>query len=549
MSDILSDSVDTPNTTASPGSALPPSGAMTPRNTWMTLIFFLLVAVITMIDRQAVSIVAEDLKADLGLTDAQLGFVYGTALSVFFAIFSIPFGRYNDLGSRKKMLAFCATAWSLMIFFTGFAKNFVSFALVRIGVGVGEAGSGPPLFSIVSDLVPKKFRATAISFVGSGAWIGMGAGIVIGSAILTWWGDLYPDPASAPFGLKPWQMVFILIALPGPILSLLLLTLIEPHRGEADGVATQPAADSKPLRGAFVELQRVIPLLCLPLLYKDGGFKAIKTNLLGGLGILILALILIFFTDSTSQWTALGFGLWCLFSWAQSLELNDKVAFSMVFKSPATIFSFLGLAMAALVMNGVAAWVVPYLIREHGVTPGDVGIPVGFIMAGCGLTGVLLGGMAADYLAARFSQSWRLYVAIVSTLLSVPFAVLFTTADSVNSAYVYMALFFFFITGFSSTGPTVANMLAMPRMRGVATGLFLLVVYIFGNAMGPYVTGRFSDMFAAGGAAPDQALQLGIWCSLFAAVLMAIFLTIAARSMQSELDTMTDRARALGEKI
>src|SRR5262245_36569526 len=96
-----------------------------------------LVYVFNFLDRQILSILAERIKADLGLTDAQIGFLYGTAFAVFYAIFGIPLGRLADVWDRRKLIALGLAVWSAMTALSGLARSFPALALARIGVGIG----------------------------------------------------------------------------------------------------------------------------------------------------------------------------------------------------------------------------------------------------------------------------------------------------------------------------------------------------------------------------------------------------------------------------
>ena len=65
----------------------------------------MVVYVFNFIDRQILSILAEEIKADLGITDADIGFLYGTAFAVFYAVFGIPLGRLADVWVRKNLIS------------------------------------------------------------------------------------------------------------------------------------------------------------------------------------------------------------------------------------------------------------------------------------------------------------------------------------------------------------------------------------------------------------------------------------------------------------
>ena len=125
------------------------------------LAVLVLVYVFNFLDRQIVSILAERIKADIGATDAQIGFLYGTAFAVFFAVFGIPLARLADVWDRRKLIAVGLAAWSLMTVLSGFARNFTELAIARFGVGIGEASASPAAFSLLSDSFPAARRATA----------------------------------------------------------------------------------------------------------------------------------------------------------------------------------------------------------------------------------------------------------------------------------------------------------------------------------------------------------------------------------------------------
>ena len=110
-----------------------------------------LVYVFNFLDRQIISILAEQIRADLGLTDAEIAFLYGTAFAVFYAIFGIPLARVADTWDRRRLIAWGLTFWSAMTALSGLARNFLQLGAARIGVGVGEASASPAAFSFLSD--------------------------------------------------------------------------------------------------------------------------------------------------------------------------------------------------------------------------------------------------------------------------------------------------------------------------------------------------------------------------------------------------------------
>ncbi len=135
-----------------------------------------IVYILNFLDRQILSILAERIKADLGVSDAQMGYLYGTAFAVFFALFGIPLGRLADVWSRTRLIAWGLAAWSTMTTLSGFARNFTHLALARVGVGIGEASASPAAYSLLADYFPKARRATALAIYSSGIYLGSGEG-------------------------------------------------------------------------------------------------------------------------------------------------------------------------------------------------------------------------------------------------------------------------------------------------------------------------------------------------------------------------------------
>src|SRR5258705_7792867 len=174
---------------------------------WYALLVLVLVYVINFVDRQIISILAQDIKHDLHLQDAEIGFLYGTAFAVFYALFGLPLGRLADVWVRKSLIACGLAFWSAMTALSGTASSFASLGAYRIGVGVGEASASPAAFSTLVDWFPARLRATALSIYSSGVYIGAGIGIFLGGWIVDAWRAAYPEAEGVPpFGLRGWQV-------------------------------------------------------------------------------------------------------------------------------------------------------------------------------------------------------------------------------------------------------------------------------------------------------------------------------------------------------
>lgn len=190
------------------------------RDRWYVLFLMTLVYAINIADRYVVSTLIEPIKAEFALSDAEVGFLTGVALAVFYVGAGIPLGVLADRVNRRNMIAVSLTAWSAMTAFCGLAQNYWQLLLARIGVGIGEAGGTPPSLSIISDRFAPRLRAAAASLFSVGAAFGA----MLGSTGGGWLSDRY--------GWRAALIVFGLVGL--PVALLVRFTAREPRRGELD---------------------------------------------------------------------------------------------------------------------------------------------------------------------------------------------------------------------------------------------------------------------------------------------------------------------------
>lgn len=450
----------------------------------------ILVYIFNFIDRNILSILAEDIKADLGISDAQMGFLYGTVFAVFYAVFGIPLARFADVGTRRTLIAVGLSFWSAMTALSGMARSFGVLAACRIGVGIGEASASPAAYSMLSDYYPPKRRATAIATYAGGVYIGAGIGLFLGGLILDTWAASYPDLADAPFGLRGWQVAFMLVGIPGLLLAIWVRTLREPIRGISEGLIARKHA--APLRVLGSELVSILPPLNL--IGIRANKRALAVNFGAAVAIVLGAWGLIALTGSVAQWVASAFGVYVTVSWVQSLKIRDPATFGMMFRSKSLIYTMLAFPTTAFVGYGAGFWIPPLLLRLHDVNAAEVGMYIGLGAAAGGFIGIVLGGILADRLKQIF-PSGRLVLGYIVILGSAPLLLLLLYADSLVAVYWLN----FALTLFSACGggvpPTTAADLVMPRMRAVAGAYYILMNTFIGLALGPYVMGQLSDMF------------------------------------------------------
>jgi MFS family permease len=170
------------------------------RYRWTVLVMLTLVYTFNFIDRQILVILQEPIKADLGLSDAQLGLLSGFSFALVYVTAGIPIAWLADRGNRRNIVAVSLGFWSFMTALSGLAQNYGQLLAARIGVGIGEAGGSPPSHSMVSDYFPAKQRGTALSFYSTGIYIG----ILIGFAAGGW--------IAETFG---WRVAFFFVGGPG----------------------------------------------------------------------------------------------------------------------------------------------------------------------------------------------------------------------------------------------------------------------------------------------------------------------------------------------
>ena len=176
--------------------------------------------IVNFVDRSILAILLEPIKAELILSDTELGMLGGLAFALFYATLGIPIAALADRTSRVRILAISMIIWSAMTAACGAAWNFVTLLLARIGVGVGEAGASPPSHSLISDYFPLEGRATALSIYALGIPIGSMVGNLVGG-----WG-------ADELG---WRNTFYLVGFPGIVIALFIwATLREPPRGMSD---------------------------------------------------------------------------------------------------------------------------------------------------------------------------------------------------------------------------------------------------------------------------------------------------------------------------
>ena len=506
------------------------------------LFVLVIVYVFNFIDRNILSILSQDIQADLGVTDAQMGFLYGTVFAVFYAVFGIPLARVADVWVRRSLISIGLTFWSLMTALSGFAKSFPMLATFRIGVGIGEASASPAAYSMLSDYYHPRLRATVIAIYSSGVYIGGGIGLFLGGFIMETWNSTFPQ--AAPLGLKGWQAAFLAVGIPGILMAIWVRTLKEPKRGITEGLVTEdhPA----PWTVLKTELGAMLPIFNLVGLRRVGA--SLRVNFLMAAAITVVAGVLVVLTENLPQWLALGVGVYVTFSWAQSLKARDAATYHMIFKSKAMIYTMIAFPTISFVTYGVGFWTAPLLLRLHDTSATEVGMYIGLGSALGGLIGVTLGGIVADW-AKRKHPAGRLVVGYIAVAGTVPLVLWMIYTNNLMLAFVLNFAHHLFSAAWPGIPPSTAADLVLPRMRAVSGAYYILVNTMIGLAMGPFFMGYLSDVYEEGGLNSAESLQAAIATSMLIFVFTLVFLTLAWRHLPRDEASRIKRARAHGEDV
>lgn len=215
--------------TQDPSSTAPkPSPNHSSNYKWFVLGILTLVYTFNFIDRQILVILQEPIKADLGLSDTQLGLLTGFSFAVVYVTAGIPIAWLADRSNRRNIVAASLGIFSVMTTLSGMVQNYTQLLLARLGVGLGEAGGSPPSHSMLSDYFPEEKRGTAISIYTTGIYFGIFFGYFAGGWI------------AETFG---WRNAFFIVGIPGIALAFLLLILVrEPQRTLASATSQDKAS-------------------------------------------------------------------------------------------------------------------------------------------------------------------------------------------------------------------------------------------------------------------------------------------------------------------
>jgi len=184
------------------------------------LIVMTVLYLINYADRSILSVVLQQIKVSLNISDTELGVVQ-SVFSVGVGLLTIPIAWVVDRWSRRKAIAIMALLWSAATFATGLAKNFVGLVIARGFVGLGEDGFSTSGSGWLSLVFPKAKRGLVTGIFGIGSVLGTALGMILGGIIVVKTGM--------------WQMPFFIFAIPGLIFGIWAFFLKDYATVKSDG--------------------------------------------------------------------------------------------------------------------------------------------------------------------------------------------------------------------------------------------------------------------------------------------------------------------------
>ena len=211
---------------------------------WYGLAVLVATSVLAAVDRQILVLLAEPIRQSLNLSDTKLGLLQGVGIALFAGLAAVPLGSLADRYGRKPVLAGCVLLWTAATAACGMAWDFPSLFIAAIGLGIGEAGLAPVVYGMIPDIVPPSRRVLANGIFALASILGAGLGISLSGAMIGSIDAIRPLLPAALTGLEAWRLSFFVVAIPGPMMALLIVGIR--IRSRAAAAAAAPPATPDP---------------------------------------------------------------------------------------------------------------------------------------------------------------------------------------------------------------------------------------------------------------------------------------------------------------
>lgn len=435
---------------------------------WWTLAILVVAFVFSFIHRIVIGLLVDPIKADLGLTESQMGLLLGLAFAVFYALLGLPIGRWSDRYSRRTIIGVAIFLWSAMTALCGLARSYFELFAARVGTALGMAALSPAAYSMIADLFPRDRIGRALGIYQSGAFFGAGLAFLLGAVVIAF--VTRSGGLSLPLlgTLEPWRLVFIIVGLPGCVVALMMWTVREPARRQA----APDAAEGIRWRDWAAWGRRHQRGLVLAAL----GALGVNLGVVAAAGLVGLGIAL------TIELIAL-LALW---------SLRDALPFASANRR-LYLCHFAGFSLLAVPIASLANWAPSWFIRVLGYTPAEAGWLIGLILLVLSPLGIYAGGWLADALGRRGYADAPMRIGMgVALLLLLP-SLFGTTLSDPRLAVPAFAVLVFCGSLTIAVGPAALQLVTPGPVRAQVSALWMLVLNLVTAAIGPTLVGIVTD--------------------------------------------------------
>ena len=206
------------------------------------LMFLTLLNVMNFVDRQLLASFANWIVPDLGLTNTEFGLLTGLIFIFFYSVAGVFMGVLADRVNRTRLIAAGLALWSALTALSGMAKGFVSLAIPRLFIGVGESIMTPTAMSLLADRFPSSRLGFASGFYYMGVPIGVAASLFVVA---------YLEP------LLGWRGCFYALGGVGLVLAAIMFFMKEtPRKHETEALAKKEAEQADQSGEALTKIER-----------------------------------------------------------------------------------------------------------------------------------------------------------------------------------------------------------------------------------------------------------------------------------------------------
>jgi MFS family permease len=395
-----------------------------------------IVYVFSFIDRYILSLLVEPIKAQMELTDTQIGLLLGPAFAIFYTTMGIPLGWLADRGRRTWIIGAGIIVWSMATAASGLARNFIQLVIARIMVGVGEATLSPCALPMIADSFPPEKRGRPIAFYTAALSIGAGLAFILGATVIIWSKTVDAIVLPVLGEVSPWQVAFLAVGLPGIPVAIMCLSLREPLRQEQTGLTEDGKAGLHEAFGyirqhwrAYAGFVSIVALMLivsysqtwLPAMFqRTWGWQPEKYALWYGMGMIIIGPITVNLTGWLSdKMTAQGMkdAPVRIIVWGGLLMVPTAAIAPLL---PTGELAFAGLLLNLVSLAMISA-VAPTALLN--ITPGEIrGQITAIYFLVISVAGLLLGPMTVGLLndLVMGEAGLRYSVALVPIIFGIP---------------------------------------------------------------------------------------------------------------------------------